>query len=434
MHVSGSPVFEEWLLAQRSHWQQQALHGFTHLSHELMAWRDYPAAIQAIQRWLTVDPWQEEAHQQLMLAQARLGHYNAALAQYETCRRLLAEELGVEPMAETTAVYQRIQRARQQRPYPLPPDPTPFIGREEELTRLHQMILQPACRLLTITGFGGMGKTRLAMALARQANQEQAVAFLDGVLFVLLADVETADTIPQTLAAALNLPLSGKAPPFTELLHFLRHKEMLLVLDNFEHLLEGIPLLLQILDNCPDVKLLLTSREPLQLTAEWRLDLAGLAFPEDGEPLPVNREPNTDHRIPTPDYPAVQLFVQTAQQVRPNFDLSDEEKGTAYHLCQLVAGVPLALKLAAGWLRAMPLPQIVAEVEKGLDILATQMRDVPLRQRSYITHLSLCCLSDVGIPQIFYTEGFLRVSRSLMCIIDYGRFPLTSQMFGLKVG
>ncbi len=396
MHVSGSLAFEEWLLRQRSHWQQQALHGFTHLSHELMAWRDYQAAITVIQRWLIVDPWQEEAHQQLMLAQARLGHYNAALAQYERCRRLLDEELGVEPVAETTAVYQRIQRARQARPYPLPPDPTPFIGREEELTHLHQMLLQPACRLLTITGFGGMGKSRLALAAARQANREQAVEFLDGVVYVSLVEVETVAALPQTLAATLNLHLSGKAPPLTELLNFLRHREMLLILDNFEHLLDGLSLLLQILDACPDVKLLLTSREPLQLTAEWRLDLAGLAYPGDGKPLSVSgdslsvsgnplsdhRPPITDHRPPITDYPAVQLFVQAAQQVRPNFNLTDEVKATVYHLCQLVAGVPLAIKLAAGWLRAMPLTQIVAEVEKGLDILATQMRDVPARQRS----------------------------------------------------
>jgi predicted ATPase/uncharacterized protein HemY len=178
---------------------------------------------------------------------------------------------------------------------------------------------------------------------------------------------------------------------------------MMLVLDNFEQLLDGLPLLLQILDACPDVKLLLTSREPLQLTAEWRLDLAGLAYPGDSKPLSVsgkplsvsgnplseNRKPITDYRLPITDYrspitdyPAVQLFVQAAQQVRPNFNLTDEVRATVYHLCQLVAGVPLAIKLAAGWLRAMPLTQIVAEVEKGLDILATQMRDVPARQRS----------------------------------------------------
>ena len=382
LHVSGSPAFEEWLLNQRSHWQQQALHGFSHLSRQLMAWRDYAGAISASQRWLTLDPWQEEAHQQLMLAQARRGHYNVALAQYESCRRLLADELGVEPMPETTTVYHRIQRARQQRPYTLPSDPTPFIGREAELTRLHQMILQPACRLLTITGFGGIGKTRLALTLARQANQEQAIAFLDGVAFVLLADVETATDLPTTLATALNLRLTGTAQPQAQLLTFLRAKEMLLVLDNFEHLLAGLPLLLQILDTCPYVKLLITSREPLQVSAEWRLDLAGLDFDEErggarGEGRFVNYP-----IAQLLNYSAVKLFLQAAQQVRPDFVPTEADTAHMVRLCQLVAGVPLALKLAASWLRAMPLPQIVAEVEKGLDILATQLRDVPVRQRS----------------------------------------------------
>jgi predicted ATPase/DNA-binding SARP family transcriptional activator/predicted negative regulator of RcsB-dependent stress response len=388
IHADGSPVFEEWLLHQRSYWQQQALQGLAHLSHELMARRDYDTAISIIQRRLAIEPWQEEAHRQLMLAQARLGHYNAALVQYETCRRLLAEELGVEPMAETTAVYERIKRARQERPYPLPADATPFIGRESELTRLHQMILQPACRLLTITGFGGMGKTRLALAAARLANRETAVEFLDGVVFISLADVADVDALPQTLAAALNLLLSGKTPPRTDLLNFLRHKEILLVLDNFEHLLDGADLLLQILNTCPHVKLLITSREPLQLVAEWRLDLAGLAFPQEGEPLTVIGEPSsdyrlpiTDHRSPITDYPAVELFVQAARQVRPNFALNGDTP-QVHELCQLVAGVPLAIKLAAAWLRAMLLEQIVAEVKQGLAILATQMRDVPPRQRS----------------------------------------------------
>ncbi len=388
-HIGGSPAFEEWLLAQRGHWRQQALDGFGHLSRDLMAWRDYATAVTTSQRWLTLDPWHEEAHQQLMLAQARLGHYNAALAQYENCRRLLAEELGVEPMAGTTAVYHRIQRARQQQPYPLPPDPTPFVGRDEELTRLHQMILQPACRLLTITGFGGMGKTRLALTMARQANQEQAIDFLDGVVFISLTAVEMAAELPTALATGLNLHLSGPNSPRSQLLNFLRPKEILLVLDNFEHLLDGLTLLQQLLDTCPDLKLLITSREPLQLTAEWRLDLAGLAFPRDDEPLPeissplsAIKPPLTAHQLLLTDYPAGQLFVQAAQQVQPNFTLTEANTGQVYRLCQLVAGVPLALKLAAGWLRAMPLSHIVAEVEKGLDILETQLRDVPTRQRS----------------------------------------------------
>lgn len=383
IHVDGSVAFEEWLLHQRTYWQQQALRGLAHLSRALISWRDYNAAIMANQRRLVLDPWLEEAHQELMLTYARLGHYNAALAQYETCRRLLDEELGVEPMAETTAVYQRIQRARQERPYTLPPDPTPFIGRDEELTHLHQMILQPACRLLTITGFGGMGKTRLALATARHTNQEQAVEFLDGIVFVALTDVESATALPQTLASALGLHLSGTTPPLGQLLNFLRHKEMLLVLDNFEHLLDdGVPTLLQILDGCPDVKVLLTSREPLQLTAEWRFDLAGLAFPEDGKPSLMSGEPSSIMNNPITDYPALQLFMQAAQQVRPNLSLNDQERGMVLRLCKLVAGVPLAIKLAAGWLHAMALSQIVTEVEKGLDILATQMRDVPVRQQS----------------------------------------------------
>jgi predicted ATPase len=215
-----------------------------------------------------------------------------------------------------------------------------------------------------------MGKSRLALTLARQVQRGEAQSFLNGVVWVSLAGLATVESLPLLLVNALRLPVSGQSEPQRQLVDFLQNKEMLLVLDNFEHVMAGQSQLLgQILAACPDVKLLVTSWEPLNLAAEWRYDLAGLAYPRA----------NQDD---LESFGAVQLFAQTARQARASFQLSPENRHHVAALCQLVGGMPLAIKLAAAWLRMMQVQDVVAEVERGLDLLATQMRDVPERQRS----------------------------------------------------
>lgn len=367
--INGAPDFEAWLLAEREEWRATALDTWELLADTLLEQRQFAAAASALEHLLTVEPWHEESHRKLMNTYSRMGDFNAALAQYAVCRQVLADELDVEPMPETVALYERIAIARRAHIHKLPADATPFVGREVELAQIANMLDSPHIRLLTIVGFGGMGKTRLALAAARQVTQEQAVLFLNGVYFVPLASLEDASALPITLADALEVPLSGRARPARELINYLRNKEMLLVLDNFEQLLEGTPLLNQIIESCPSVKLVVTSREPLGLDSEWRLDLQGLLYPAEGAVTSIAHS-------------AVQLFVQAAQQVRPDFILTDQNADGIRLLCQLTAGMPLALKLAATWLRVMNLDRIVAEIESNMDILSTRMRDVPERQRS----------------------------------------------------
>ncbi len=372
--VEGTPAFEEWQLSQRAFYQQLALQGLVKFANYLMSHRNFSKALDILGQWLTIEPWDEAAHRKMMLAQSRLGNFNAALAQYEQCREVLETELGVVPMQETTALYERIQLARQSRPFTLPADDTPLVGRQKELDQLHQLLAKPDCRLVTITGLGGAGKTRLALAAARQANREGAVDYLNGVVFVPLASLTAGSLVPFALADALELFLSGQSDPFSDVLNYLSGREMLLVFDNFEQLLDGVRVLNRILERCPAVKLLVTSREPLQLAAEWRLTLEGLSYPAKAE---TELDPKT-----VAEYEAVQLFIQAARQVRPNFQLTEENTTLIQQLCSLVDGIPLALRLSATWLRAMSFNDIVNEVERGLDILETSMRDVPERQRS----------------------------------------------------
>ena len=260
----------------------------------------------------------------------------------------------------------------------LPARSTPFIGREAELAALSELLARDEVRLVTILGLGGMGKTSLALAAAQHMYQKLDDRFTNGVVFVSLSGVESIDGIPAALAKTLRLPLSGQTDPGEAINNYLSDKEMLLVLDNFEQLLEGVEVLNQWLFASPGVKLLVTSREPLQVQAEWRFYLEGLSHPQERQ-WPGNGAPPHPH---PESYEAVQLFVQSAQQARSDFQLSAETLPYVMRLCQLVSGVPLAIKLAAAWLRIMPPERIVEEVARNMDILSGSLRDMPSRQRS----------------------------------------------------
>ena len=234
--VRDAPEFDEWLLAQRIRLREQAIHALHTLADLYLVQAHYGRAIDCTTRLIALDIWQEKAHRQMMSALAHSGRRAAALAQYERCRKILADELGVEPAAETTALAARIRAAGNAPRHNLPPQPTTLVGRTEEIAAIGARLLQPDCRLLTLVGAGGMGKTRLALHAAGQAYQQG--LFLNGVALVELAAAATAVEAIPAIAAALDVHLSGSNPVLAQLLEFLREKEVLLVLDNFEHLLE----------------------------------------------------------------------------------------------------------------------------------------------------------------------------------------------------
>ena len=370
--VKDAGAFEDWQLAERERLRETAMGLFENGIEGAINHKDYGVGIDYGRRLLQLDPFRESVHRHLMLLLARQGHYSAALAQYEQCRQILADELGVEPVAETTALFQRIRNARDRPSFGLPYEALPLVGRDHELTNIQQRLQDPACRLLTITGLGGMGKTRLAIAAAHRINQDSALLFLNGVAFVPLAGVASISAVPLALANALDVPLTSVATPRQALINFLRNQEMLLVLDNMEHLMETAELLLDLLQSCPDIKLLITSRKTLDLAAEWRMDLEGLPIPPEGE-----KDVETLQA-----YAAVTLFTRSAAQVNGQVRLTDDTAESIGRLCRLVAGMPLALQLAATWLRTMSISAVLDELERDLDILATDMQDIPLRQRS----------------------------------------------------
>jgi DNA-binding SARP family transcriptional activator/predicted ATPase len=364
-------VFEEWVLAERERLRQLAIEALHRLSEACAARGEHAAGIEYTNRLLALEPWQEEAHRQLMILLARSGQQSAALAQYETCRRILAEELGVEPLPETQALYHRLKTRREASPQNLPPPTTPFVGRQAELAQIAHYLDQADCRLLTLIGAGGIGKTRLALQAARQALDASA----DGVYFVPLAGTSSPEFLVPTIMEAIDCPLSGETDPKRQLLNYLHQKEMLLVLDNFEHLLSSVDndsgrdLLLEMVTRAPKLKLLVTSRERLNLQAEWLLTLQGLPSPP------------AETAFGEETFEAVELFAQGARRVRPDFSLSAEWPEVG-RICRLLEGMPLGIELAATWVSMMPCADIVRELARGLDLLSTTLHDVPARHKS----------------------------------------------------
>jgi predicted ATPase/DNA-binding SARP family transcriptional activator len=364
--------FEEWVLQERERLRQAVIQAL-HLLAEACASRgEYAAGIEYTNRLLVLEPWQEEAHRQLMSLLARSGQHSAALAQYETCRQILAEELGVEPMPETQALYHRLKTRREAAAHNLPPPTTPFVGRQAELAQIAHSFDQTDCRILTLIGAGGIGKTHLALQAAGQALG----AFADGVYFVPLAGISSSEFLAPAIGEAIGYALSDEADPKRQLLKYLQPKEMLLVLDNFEHLLSspggngsGRDLVLEMVGTAPQVKLLVTSRERLNLQAEWQLTLQGLPYPPAG----------TAFRDET--FEAVELFVQGAHRVQSAFSLAAEWPEVV-RICRLLDGMPLGIELAATWASMVPCAEIVEELARGLDLLSTSMHDVPARHRS----------------------------------------------------
>jgi predicted ATPase len=248
----------------------------------------------------------------------------------------------------------------------LPVRGTSFVGRDEELTELATLLSQPNVSLATLLGPAGVGKTRLALQLAHE--QQKLGAFKDGVYFVPLDALSDANLIPPSLLNQFGLTQQGKTEPLTQLTDFIADKNILLVLDNFEHLAEGSSLLAMLLSQCPNLKLLVTSREKLRLEEEYMFMLGG---------LPFATTPTDDATLSD----AVQLFGERAQQVQPRFDV-DQQLTDVIRICKLVEGLPLGLELAASWVRLMPCRDIASEIERSLELLTSVAKNVPERHHS----------------------------------------------------
>ena len=374
LHPAGSPALDEWLLIQREQLQQRAcvmLHALAvaHLARgEADVARDY------CRRWLRLDPWNEVAQRLMLRAISIEEGRNAALNHYRTFRADLACELGVEPEDATLALVDQMGADAPAGMEPhlpfgsLSAPATPFVGRDAELARVSDYLAGQDQRLITLYGPGGSGKSRLALEVAAM----QASLWRDGVWFVPLASVPAARAVVDTLASALNFRVSGDSMQAAHLLDFLASRELLLVLDSFEHLLDCAYLLRDVLRSAPRVKVLLTSRARLGLPEEWAVEVLGLDMPSEPQPTLLQAQ----------EHAAVRLFLNSVQRVDPAFALSPDNLSHIVYICRRVAGLPLGIELAAAWARLIPCHKIAEEMEESLDFLQNPDDSTAGRHRS----------------------------------------------------
>ncbi|HFQ94265.1 MAG TPA: tetratricopeptide repeat protein, partial [Anaerolineae bacterium] len=368
-YLADSPEFDAWRLAQADRFYRQIVPVLEALARHYLALDRYDDALHCARRLLEMEPWRETPHRLIMWAYAAMGQPEMALRQWAECRCLLAEELGAEPDAQTAALAAEIKQGGVSRP-PAPVELTPFVGREEELLWLKAQLIDPERRLLTLAGPGGMGKTRLAQAAAAR----MARYFAGGVCFVSLAEAGRPADPEQTLLAALadglEMPVETGRPLAEQAADFLRDREMLLTLDNFEEMATAVGLVLRLLDASPRTTILITSRARLNCPEETAFHLEGLPVP------PPDAGPEALA------YPSVRLFLERARRYLPRFQPEPDELAQIGQLCRLTEGMPLALLLAATWVEEFSCAEIVTAARQNKKLLGRRGTGILPRQRS----------------------------------------------------
>ncbi|MCB1811895.1 MAG: hypothetical protein KDK04_09285, partial [Candidatus Competibacteraceae bacterium] len=408
--INDAAAFDDWRLLLQEHLHQQLMLALKTLQQHYAEQGRWPELAAAARRQLAIIPWLESAQRYLIQALAAQGQRQAALAQYRECCRILQDELGADPEPATRELADRLSK-----PCPvlapsrhnLVQQLTSFIGREAEITQLHALIQRE--RLVTLFGLGGVGKSRLAHAVARTALND----FADGVWFVALANIEPGaagpDQIALAIAGAIGFQITNVATPGIELAAYLADKHLLLVLDNWEHLIASAEASLYPLLQTRAVHILATSRLRLAIAGEWPVQLTGL-----------------------PQEQAVTLFVDRARRIVPTFAVDDNTPCSAQDIaaiCAQVDGLPLGIELAASWVEHFPVAEIGAALAQ-IDVEPTQADGLISRHHSlnsvleYSWRLLSPALQQILARCTVFRGGFDRAAAT--AVVDSGLDALSA--------
>jgi len=394
LRVDGAEEFAVWLDFERLQLQERWRAGVLSYAAELGSNGDHHRAAHVLMLVLRQDEFDEEVLREFMTSSVMCGHATRALAAYDAFEGLLESEMGLIPSSTTQELAQHIRSgdaaivvARTQVPSQptnadtvssrsstvthstTPVTPPPLIGRELEMSDLAHQLRHRDCRLLTVTGPGGVGKT----LLTRHAIAELRQNYQDGAIFVPLEALRESSSVPGHIASALGLAMTGvdELDPLERVVLAIGDKQILLVLDNIDHLEGAGEVVSRLVAGCPRLDLITTSRERLDLVEEWLLPIDGFPSPAVGIDLAT-----------ATSYDAVQLFVRRAERLRPSFYLAEQDLPYVITICRLVDGLPLGIELAAAWLRLLSCREIAKEIEHDTDFLDRSPSNAAERHRS----------------------------------------------------
>lgn len=388
--LPGSAEFEAWIEQERMRREQSMLTALATAVDQLSQVGAYQEALAIAQRYLVIDQTAEDIHQRIIRLYAELGDYPAAMRHFNQCQAILQRELGIAPAPATLLLHEQIRSnlysaattAIKHKPVNVQPETkglpsqsglplalTPLVGRVKELASLSELLKTTDPRVITVCGFGGIGKTKLAIAAANQVSSY----FTHGVIFVDLAPLRHAGKVLGAIAQALGIDEFAELDLLEQMQQVLADQSLLLVLDNFEHLITAGPILCLLLQSLPNLKLLITSRCVLRISGEYVFTLLPLGLPQ------LTGLPSLPDAL---NIPAIRLFVDQARMHLPTFTITDETIRLVAEICMRLDGIPLAIELAAVRIKVLSLPKLLARLDQRFALLVGGRRDLPLRQQT----------------------------------------------------